>query len=176
MCEFTIFPQAVEDEVLLDPLLDITFGSNRKARPSYRLRDGIDPIDQLCFSAKSPEGEFLATLRFWPVLIGGEEALLLGPLAVQPHLQGKGIGKALVAHGVKQAKELGYRICFVVGEQRYYAPYGFVPAHALGFDMPVPVDTDRFQVMTLQGTSFDLLPKGVIEIWNRAPVRKRKAL
>ncbi len=165
MCDYAITLQAPEDEQYIDPLLDLTFGENRSARPSYTLRAGVPPIEELCFSVKSPGDELLATLRFWPVSIDGEEALLLGPLAVQPALQGKGIGKALVAHGLVQAKKIGYRLCFVVGEQFYYAPYGFELGHPLGYDMPVPVSAEKFQVVSLQGDSFSSLPKGVMQLW-----------
>ncbi len=165
MCNYAITLQTSEDEKHIDPLLNLTFGEGRVARPSYSLRAGVAPITELCFVVKSSEDELLATLRFWPVSIKGEEALLLGPLAVQPKLQGKGIGRALVAEGLAKAKKMGYRLCFVVGEQFYYSPYGFKLAHPLGYDMPVPVSADKFQIISLQGVDFTELPKGVMQPW-----------
>ncbi len=165
MCDYAITLQAPEDEQHIDPLLDLAFGQSRISRPSYMLRAGVAPIEDLCFSVKSSNGEFLATLRFWPVSIGDEKATLLGPLAVQPSLQGQGIGKALVSHGLARAKKLGYRLCFVVGEQFYYGPYGFKLGHPLGYDMPVPVSADKFQVIALQDDEFSNLPKGVMQPW-----------
>ncbi|MEH6630060.1 MAG: N-acetyltransferase [Halopseudomonas aestusnigri] len=165
MCNYAITLQTSEDEQHIDPLLNLTFGEGRVARPSYSLRVGVAPITELCFVVKSSDGELLATLRFWPVSIEGEEALLLGPLAVQPKLQGKGIGRALVAEGLAKARKMGYRLCFVVGEQVYYSPYDFKLAHPLGYDMPVPVSEDKFQVISLQRESFAGLPKGVMQLW-----------
>ena len=165
MCDYAITLQTADDEKYIDPLLNLTFGKGRISRPSYTFRAGVLPVSELCFCVKSSEGGLLATLRFWPVSIEGEEALLLGPLAVQPNLQGKGIGKALVAEGLAKAKKMGYRLCFVVGEAFYYGPYGFELAHPLGYDMPVPVSGDKFQVVALQGDLFDDLPKGMIQPW-----------
>ncbi|WP_421782774.1 GNAT family N-acetyltransferase [Kiloniella litopenaei] len=161
MCDYTITLQNAADEAQIDTLLDLTFGPERKSRPSYSFRTDVSAIQDLSFSVRSPlSGDLLGTLRFWPVLIDGETAILLGPLAVQPDLQGKGIGKALVKHGLSEARKMGYRLCFVVGEHPYYAPYGFELAKPCGFDMPVPVSADKFQVLSLQNIPFDGLPKG----------------
>ena len=165
MSDYTITSQTTDDEQFLDPLLDLAFGKDRIKRPSYTLREGVLPIDQLCFTVKASNGELLASLRFWPISIEGEKALLLGPLAVNPTLQGKGIGRALVKRGLEQAKKMGYRLCFVVGEQCYYAPYGFERAPPFGYDMPVPVSAEKFQVLALQGDSLSALPKGMMQPW-----------
>ncbi len=166
MCDYTITLQNAVDEAQIETLLDLTFGQERKSRPSYAFREDVSAVPDLSFSVRSPlSGELLGTLRFWTVLIDGETALLLGPLAVQPDLQGKGIGKALVNHGLNEAKKMGYRLCFVVGEQLYYAPYGFKLAKPLGFDMPVPVSAEKFQVLSLQDDPLSSLPKGLLAPW-----------
>ncbi|WP_120495306.1 GNAT family N-acetyltransferase [Kiloniella sp. EL199] len=166
MCDYTITLQNATDEAQIETLLDLTFGLERKSRPSYSFRAGISAVPNLSFSVRSSfSDKLLGTLRFWPVLVDGETALLLGPLAIQPDIQGKGIGKALVTHGLNAAKKMGYRLCFVVGEQLYYAPYGFKPAKPLGFDMPVSVSTEKFQVLSLQEDPFSTLPKGLLAPW-----------
>ncbi|WP_299372115.1 GNAT family N-acetyltransferase [uncultured Kiloniella sp.] len=166
MCDYTITLQNSTDEAQIDKLLDLTFGVERKSRPSYSFRTDVSAVPDLSFSVRAPSsGKLLGTLRFWPVLVGDETALLLGPLAVQPDLQGKGIGKALVKHGLNKARKMGYRLCFVVGEHLYYAPYGFDLAKPLGFEMPVPVSADKFQVLSLQNMPFGILPKGELVPW-----------
>ena len=144
-----IVPEKPEHAVLIDPLLDRTFGITRRQRTTYRLRDGVAPIPALCFASVDDEGSFLGSLRFWPLFVGGRDAILLGPLAVDPMLQGQGIGKALVAHGLAAAAALGHRICVVVGPPAYYRPFGFINASAAGLIMPGPVEPARFQVMEL---------------------------
>ena len=57
----------------------------------------------------------------------------LGPIAVDPPLQGRGIGSALVRAGLEAMRELGYGLLFLVGSPRYYPRFGFQPAQPLGF-------------------------------------------
>jgi predicted N-acetyltransferase YhbS len=130
-----IRPQRPHDLALLDPLLDRTFGPDRQARTVYRLREGVAPVAELCFAAVDRHDQVLASLRFWPIRI-----------AAEPVLQGRGMGRALVAHGLAEARAHGHRICVVVGEPEYYRPFGFVNAPSRGLKLPGPVDPRRFQV------------------------------
>ncbi len=104
--------------------------------------DSIQPRSALA-------GGLLGSLRFWPVRIGRAPALLLGPLAVEPALQGVGIGRALVGHGLARAKRAGVRLCVVVGEPAYYVPFGFRNAGGAGLILPGPVEPARFQVLEI---------------------------
>ncbi len=107
------------------------------------------PVDELRFVALARDGGLLGSLRFWPVRIGRVRALLLGPLAVEPALQGAGIGRGLVGHGLARDKRAGARLCVVVGEPAYYAPFGFRNAGAAGLILPGPVEPERFQVLEI---------------------------
>ena len=53
---FTIVPERPDDAALLDPLLDRTFGFDRQEKTVYRLRDGVQPVAGLSFSAIAPDG------------------------------------------------------------------------------------------------------------------------
>ena len=146
---FTIVPERPDDAALITPLLDRTFGFERIRRTVYRLREGSEPLAALSWSAVADDGGLLGSLRFWPIDIAGQPAILLGPLAVEPALQGRGIGKALVRHGLAAAKKAGHRICVVVGDPNYYRPFGFISASAQGLSLPGPVEPERFQVLAL---------------------------
>ena len=147
---FQIVPERPDDAAHLDPLLDLTFGFERNQKTVYRLREGVAPVPGLRFAAISPSGALLGSLRFWPIVIAKTtRAILLGPLAVEPALQGAGIGRALVRHGLAEAKRQGERICVVVGAPAYYAPFGFVNAGLAGLILPGPVEAGRFQVLEL---------------------------
>ncbi len=87
---FEIVPERPRDAALIEPLLDRTFGFERRQKTVYRLREGVAPIAALGFVALAPDGGLLGSLRFWPIRIGAAPALLLGPLAVEPALQGAG--------------------------------------------------------------------------------------
>lgn len=166
---YDIVPERHDDHDLIEPLLDRTFGFERHHKTVYRLREGIAPDARLCFVAEAADGGLLASLRFWPIDIEGTAAILLGPLAVEPALQGLGIGRALVGHGLTVARRLGVRLCVVVGAPDYYRPYGFVNAGAAGLILPGPVEPERFQVLELVPGALD----GVSGLIGRARPRAR---
>jgi predicted N-acetyltransferase YhbS len=147
---FTIVPERPEDAALIGPLLDRTFGFDRTAKTVYRLRQPEAAVPALSFAAVSSDGSLFGSLRFWRVTVGREHRIvLLGPLAVEPALQGIGIGRSLVRHGLAAARTRGERICLVVGDPAYYRPFGFTSAGAAGFILPGPVEPERFQVLEL---------------------------
>ncbi len=162
---FRIVPQTTACEPLIDDLLDRTFGAERQEKTVYRLREGLPAVESLSFVAVSEDGDLIASLRFWPVTITGRPAILLGPLAVEPKHQGLGMGRALVAAGLKAAKQQGHQLCLVVGDPAYYAPYGFIPACPNGLILPGPVAPERFQVLELVAGAIE----GVRGLVERAP-------
>ncbi|NQW08629.1 MAG: N-acetyltransferase [Alphaproteobacteria bacterium] len=147
---FQIRLQTPADAIAVETLNDLGFGSNRHGRTVWRFRQG--PVaDGLALVAAGLEADTpLATLRFWPVTIGGiAPALLLGPLAVCPTRRGQGMGRALVGHGLSKARDLGWTLCLVSGDPRYYQPYGFSSADPHGITLPGPIEAGRFQVVEL---------------------------
>ncbi|MQX38082.1 GNAT family N-acetyltransferase [Roseospira navarrensis] len=130
--------EAPEDAPAIEDLLDRAFGSDRQAKRSYAYRQGVSPVAELGFVADRPDGSVLGTLRFWPVLVGdaAHPALLLGPIAVEPGLKGRGIGKALMRKGLFEARRRGHGLVVLVGDLPYYALFGFQPAAHKGIVMP----------------------------------------
>ena len=117
----------------------------------------------------------LASLRFWPVLVASAPAILLGPLAVDPRLQGQGIGRRLLRHALAEARRLDHRLCVVVGDPAYYAPFGFRSAVAAGLVMPGPVEPARFQVLELRPGALEGR-RGAVEPVAHAPGTARAAV
>ena len=88
-----IIEQQPRHAAAIERLLDLTFGPDRHGKTVYRLRDGVAPAPGFSFAVER-DGELAATLRFWPVgLPDGRQALLLGPIAVQPELAGRDFGR-----------------------------------------------------------------------------------
>jgi len=146
---YKILRERPADDSLIEPLLDRCFGFDRHHKTVYRLREGVAPIPELSFAAVASDDGLLGSLRFWPVCIGAAPAILLGPLAVEPALQGRGIGRGLLRHGLIQAKCQDAKICVVVGAPGYYAPFGFENAGRHGLILPGPVAPERFQVLEI---------------------------
>jgi predicted N-acetyltransferase YhbS len=146
---YQILHQRSGDASLIEPLLDRCFGFDRHHKTVYRLREGIAPIAELSFAAVASDDGLLGSLRFWPIRIGAAPAILLGPLVVKPALQGAGIGRGLLRHGLIRAKRLGAGICVVVGAPDYYSPFGFENAGGRGLILPGPVEPERFQVLEI---------------------------
>jgi len=135
--EETCHARAVED------LLNSAFGPGRFTKTAYRLREGVDAIPELSFTGFLG-GELIATIRFWPVLIGHDaEALMLGPLAVDPAKRGNGWGLDMIETGLAEAKNLGHRLVVLVGDETYYARQGFKQVPPGQITMPGPCDPQR---------------------------------
>ncbi len=71
-------------------------------------------------------------------------ARILAPLAVSPRCQGRGIGAALVRHGLAQIEDMGVGLVFVLGDPHYYSRIGFVSAAGLGLNPPYPLPEEWF--------------------------------
>ena len=57
----------------------------------------------------------------------------LGPIAVAPAWQRRGIGSALARAGLRAMKAAGHGMVFLVGSPKYYPRFGYQPAQPLGF-------------------------------------------
>ena len=71
--------------------------------------------------------EIVGHIAFSPVTIAGRNHGWhgLGPVAVRPDQQGRGIGQALVRGGLERLQTLDARGCVLVGEPKYYERFGF---------------------------------------------------
>lgn len=128
-----------------EALLDRAFGKARRRKTSERLREGRVPSEGLAFSAVDEDGLLLGTLRLWDAVAGSAgPVLLLGPLAVDCAEQCKGIGAALMRHAMAEARMLGHGAIVLVGDQAYYARFGFTPGLVADLDLPGPVERARF--------------------------------
>jgi Predicted acetyltransferase len=58
---------------------------------------------------------------------------LLGPVAVLPGMQRRGLGSALVRTGLDELRRLGAQGCVLVGDPAYYTRLGFRQAEGLSY-------------------------------------------
>jgi putative acetyltransferase len=71
-------------------------------------------------------------------------------LGVLPEFQKRGIGSALVRHGLKAIAQQSAPLVFLEGDPRYYSRFGFVPGGDQGFRKPsLRIPDAGFQVIKL---------------------------
>ncbi|MFC7549370.1 GNAT family N-acetyltransferase [Plantactinospora sp. GCM10030261] len=80
------------------------------------------------------------------------EVASLSPLAVDPRQQRRGVGSALIHHGLRDLDKRGVPLVFLEGDPRYYSRAGFRPAVEHGFRKPsLRIPDAAFQVVMLSG-------------------------
>ena len=154
--------QTIEDISGVDALMQASFGADAAARSVWRLRQN-PAIEGLKLVAEE-DGNLVGSLRFWFITLAGRRELLLGPLAVLPELRGKGVGQALVWHGLGISTRSACGLCLVSGEPDYYPRFGFVPAASGQLIWPGEVDAKRLQFKELKSGAIARLPKGPIAV------------
>jgi len=151
-----IRPEKPGDAQHVEVLVAQCFGPGRYAKSAWRLREGVRAVEGLGFVAV--EGERLrGSVRFWPVAVGHDAALLLGPLAVDPERRARGIGLALMLRGIEEARVRGYRAIILVGDAPYYARAGFAPLAERQVRFPGPVDGTRILGLALVAAALETL-------------------
>lgn len=125
----------------VEALFDLSFAPGREALSSYRLRDGVDPVAELCLVARDEDDILGGAIRFWPVRIDAHDGLLLGPVAVHPTRQGEGLGGLLIRTGMSEAWSLGAKRILLVGDAPYYRRFGFRKLEHV--HLPPPTNPDR---------------------------------
>jgi predicted N-acetyltransferase YhbS len=138
---YEIRQETSQDWWEVEALYDLCFAPGREALSSYRLRDGVPPVAQLCLIARDTEEILAGAIRYWPVRVGQTKALLLGPVAVHPTRQGEGLGGLLIRKSMAIASDLGWSRVILVGDAPYYSRFGF--SKLTGVDMPPPTNPDR---------------------------------
>jgi predicted N-acetyltransferase YhbS len=145
----TICHERQSDVTAREALLNVVLGSDRFEKTSERLREGRLPAEGLSFVATTGH-RLIGTVRLWHVSAGPDRpALLLGPLAVDTQLRNAGIGSALMAQAIRHSRLLGHREIFLVGDEPYYARFGFSAARTAGLYLPGPVERCRLLGLAL---------------------------
>ena len=142
-----------EDWWEVEALYDLCFSPGRTALSSYRLRDGVPTVAALCLILRDDDNTLAAAIRYWPVEVGDEDVLLLGPVAVHPTLQGEGLGGLLINESLSEGRRLGWERVLLVGDAPYYRKFGF--ARLDGVEMPPPTNPDRVLGLALKAKAWD---------------------
>lgn len=142
------------DAAARELLLDRAYGPARFTKCSARLREDRLPAAGLSFVAI--EGHIVGSVRLWDVSAGpGQRALLLGPLAVSPEHQSKGIGGKLMKQAIATARMRGHGAILLVGDAPYYGQFGFSAEKTGLLSMPGSYQEDRLLALELVTGALD---------------------
>ena len=163
---FSIYPETAGDVAPRDRLLDRAMKPNWRRKSSEKIRRGRQAA--LAFVARDEAGAVVGTVRLWNVALGegGQPALLLGPLAVDPSIRSSGIGGALMRQAIGAARNGGHGAVMLVGDAEYYSRFGFSADKTGALAMPGPFEKHRLLALelvpsTLDGASGVIRPTGV---------------
>jgi predicted N-acetyltransferase YhbS len=142
---FRLMRERPEDGAEVEWLFDTCFAPGRTALSSYRLREGVPPVAEICLIARDEYDAVAGAIRFWPVKVGEARApaLLLGPVAVHPTRQGEGLAGLLIGRALEDAAALGWTRVALVGDEPYYRRFGFTRQMGAGLRMPPPTNPAR---------------------------------
>lgn len=153
---YIIADETPADVVAREALLDRAMGAGRRKKSSEKLRRGRVPAEGLALVARDGQGHVIGTVRLWNVEAGvgrdgvAVDALLLGPLAVDPAHEGKGIGAALMRAAIAEATGRGHGAILLVGDAPYYERFGFFAEKTQHLVMPGPFARERFLAFELK--------------------------
>jgi putative acetyltransferase len=131
--------------------VEAAFGERRVAQLVAALRASPDWIEGLSFVAQDA-GQVVGHILFTRSLLDAPQrlvdVLVLSPVAVAPTHQGRGIGSALIRHGLGEAARRPEPLVFLEGSPDFYRRFGFEAAGPLGFRRPsLRIPEVAFQVI-----------------------------
>ena len=138
-----IRPEVDADRGAVRQVLRLAFPGPQEAELVDRLRENPAPrISLVALREDRLIGHALFTRVTVtpPADVGGEvtRAIALGPMAVHPDFQGRGVGLALGFAGLEECRKVNENVVFVLGHEPYYPRFGFRPAsrHGLWYSRP----------------------------------------
>jgi predicted N-acetyltransferase YhbS len=163
---FRVLPEMPDDGFEVEMLLDLAFAPGRNALSSYQLREGQAAIAELSTIVRDQYNSLVGAIRYWPVRIGdaGDPALLLGPIAIHPTMQGEGLGALLMMETLEQARKLGWSRVVLIGDEPYYRRFGFTRETAIALDFPKPINLNRLLAKELDEGSMQAV-SGMVCRW-----------
>ncbi len=139
----TIRSETPEDRADIHHVNSKAFGQESEAELVGMLRNRgilmVSPVALIAFSSVTVKSENSSF-----------QAIALGPMAVLPEYQRKGIGSQLVRAGLEECRHLGHEIVVLVGHPDYYPRFGFVPARSKGIECEFEVPDEAWMLLELR--------------------------
>ena len=146
-------PETPSEFDYIHRIVEAAFGRENEARLVRLLRaDAEAYVPQLTLVAEDGD-EIVGHIMLSNATIHGKQdwrVLALGPLAVTPEVQGKGVGIALTEASLELADNRGDPLVVLLGHPTYYPRFGFESARRRGIEPPAAMMSDAaFMVKAL---------------------------
>ncbi|MBB3763111.1 GNAT family N-acetyltransferase [Sphingomicrobium lutaoense] len=126
-----------EDREAIDHVLRAAFEAPDEARLVEKLEDAGDAAVSLVAEQDGAVVGHVLLSRMQASADGRPvTAMAVGPLAVLPDRQRRGVGERLMKAAIMAARQLEVEILFLLGEPDYYARFGFSCRAAQAFESP----------------------------------------
>ncbi|HEX8559233.1 MAG TPA: N-acetyltransferase [Pyrinomonadaceae bacterium] len=147
----TVRAEAPEDRESVRRVNEAAFGRAGEADLVEALRAGGRHSVSL---VAEEAGRVVGHILFSPLTVesgaGEWVAQGLGPMAVVPGRQRRGVGSLLVREGLRSCARLGHEVVFVLGHADYYPRFGFRAAAREGLACEFPAPEECFMVAELR--------------------------
>jgi len=132
-----IRPETAADHDAIRKVNDEAFGDPIDAKLVDAIRESDRFVPELSLVAVS-EGQTCGHVisSYVDVEPGARRVLQVGPLAVLPSHQRRGIGSALMGETIRIADARGEPLLLIEGDPKYYERFGFTRAVAVGIEPP----------------------------------------
>ena len=158
MTGILIRKEANDDFKAIKDVNDLAFGQNQEGDLIDKLREKAEFSGELSLVALLGD-KIIGHILFFQVSIISEKvisaSLSLGPMAVLPDYQNKGIGGELIRAGLNKAKELGFKSVVVLGHPEYYPRFGFRKASEWNIKDPFGAPEEAMMAIELEKGSLD---------------------
>ena len=132
-----IRPETAADHDAIRKVNDEAFARTLEARLVDAIRESdrfVAELSLVALSEGQTHGHVISS--YIDVEPGARRALQVGPLAVLPSHQRRGIGSALMGETIRIADARGEPLLLLEGNPKYYERFGFTRADAVGIEPP----------------------------------------
>jgi putative acetyltransferase len=158
----TVRPETASDRAAIHEVEALAFGRDNEAGLVDALRDGGKATVSLV-AVDDADGRIVGHIMFSPMTVDPPaiRAVGLGPVAVHPEVQNRGIGGDLIRTGVAEIRRQGWDAIFLLGHVDYYPRFGFQHAAGMNVTAEPGVNMAHFFFMEMWEGAVGSVPLGV---------------
>ncbi|MGM1048746.1 MAG: GNAT family N-acetyltransferase [Bacillota bacterium] len=153
--------EEIQDYSQVEQLLKSAFKSEAEPRLVERIRSSVNFIPELSIVSET-DGHITGHIMLSVAEVIDDDqsyrVACLAPLAVEPTLQRKGIGGALIREALNRCQQFNIPLVFLIGHPSYYPQFGFVKAGHYGFQLKqFEVPEEVFMVYEIEAGALNRL-------------------